>query len=139
MWTLGAYGRYYLTMLDSRLHPWVELGVGYASDTASFARIATQSASGSAELSQYYVTGKGLAVPLTAGLDWRLAPLFSVGPAVGYERVFPLQGCVEVQVDAKSPVPGTPNTCTSPPVQSSGYGVFFAGIFLKVTVGLPTR
>jgi hypothetical protein len=132
-WSLGAYGRYYYTRLHPRLQPWVELGAGYSDDNASYDRAATQSTTG-VEHSQYLLEEQGLVASLSAGLDWRLAPVFSVGPSFGYSRVFPLRACVIVNVDQMSPVPGV-NTCSSPPVTADGYGVFFGGVYLKLTFG----
>jgi hypothetical protein len=137
-WSLGAYGRYYFTRLHPRLQPWVELGAGYSDDNANYERAATQaSGTGGAELSQYLLEEQGLVVPIVVGLDWRLAPVFSVGPSIGYSRIFPLRGCVTVNVDQQSPVQGT-NTCSSPPVSANGYGVFFGGIYVKLTFGPAT-
>jgi hypothetical protein len=134
-WSLGAYGRYYFTRLHPRLQPWVELGVGYSDDNANYDRAAVQaSGSGGAELEQYFVEEQGLVASLTAGLDWRLAPVFSVGPSVGYSRVFPLRGCVTVNVDQASPFPPR-NTCSSSTVSAEGYGVFFGGVYVKLTFG----
>jgi hypothetical protein len=138
-WQLGAYARYYFVKLHPRLQPWVELGLGYSNDTSSYVRGgAVQGSSGQSVVQDYYVTHRGLAVPLTVGLDWRLAPVFSLGPAIGYERVFGLSGCVdsEPQTDAThTTMLQAVNTCSSPPVQTNGYGVFFGGIFAKVTFG----
>ena len=132
LWTLGAYGRYYFTQFHRRLQPWVELGLGYSDDNASYVRLGPQGGQG-AEQESYYLEEKGIVARLTAGLDWRLAPVFALGPWVSYERVVPLSACIEVDVDSESPVPGVPNTCSSP-VQANGYGVVSGGIFLKVTV-----
>lgn len=137
MWTLGAYGRYYFTQFHSRLHPWLELGVNYSDDNASYVRGATQTDNGQPETQAYYVEERGLDVRVTAGLDWRLAPVFAVGPWLGYERVIPLEGCVEIDVDTDAaPVEqqyGNRKICNNPPVQASGYGVLSGGIFAKVT------
>jgi hypothetical protein len=91
---------------------------------------------GQPETQAYYLQEKGIVVKGTVGLDWRLAPVFSVGPYVGYERVVPVQGCVEVDVDADAaPGVGTNgNVCGGPNVQAHGYGVVSGGIFLKLTV-----
>lgn len=138
MWTLGVYGRYYFTQLNSRLHPWINLGVGYSDDNASYVRIGTATSQGaSAEEQAYYLEEKGVDIKLTAGLDWRLAPVFSVGPWIGYERVIPLEGCAEVDVDSAAnhtelQYSGI-NRCSNPPVAASGYGVLSGGIFVKVT------
>lgn len=130
----GVYARYYVTTLSPRLQPWVELGLGYSYDAASYQRPMGQASNGQPETGFYNVSARGLAVPVTVGLDWRLAPFFAVGPTFGYEPIIPLGGCVEVDVDQYSFVPGQ-NTCSSPPVSANYYGVFFGGIFAKVTFG----
>ncbi|HEY3819101.1 MAG TPA: hypothetical protein VGL81_18155 [Polyangiaceae bacterium] len=132
MWTLGAYGRYYFTQFHRRLQPWVELGLGYSDDNASYVRGSTQASNGQPETSLYQLEEKGIVARLTAGLDWRLAPVFAVGPWVSYERVIPAEGCVQIQVDSESPVAGV-NECGGP-VQAHGYGVVSGGIALKLTV-----
>jgi len=45
---------------------------------------------------------------------------------LGYARVFPLTGCVEVDVDQFSENPGQ-STCSLPPVKDYGYSNFFGG------------
>jgi hypothetical protein len=133
-WVLGAYGRYYFTWVSRKLQPWVELGFGYSDDEASYDRTLGMSTMSGPEPAYYKIGEKGLAVPVTLGLDWRLAPIFSVGPIVGYETIFPLQGCVDVEPnDPTSPVQPQ-NTCARSVVQSSVYGVFFAGVQVKVTI-----
>lgn len=147
MWQLGVYGRYYFTMLTNRLHPWVELGLGIDEDTTSYTR-GLPGAGGATDESlataNYYLTYWGFAANLRAGVDWRLSPWFSVGPFVGYGRVFPLTGNVQVcpedqagNCDATSPY--NKPTTSSPPVTTSGYGLFFGGIYLKVTLGPSLR
>jgi hypothetical protein len=134
-WSLAAYGRYYFVTLHHRFHPWVELGLGYSDDNANYDRAAIQmTGAPGPELQQYLLEEQGLVGSLTAGLDVRLTPFLALGPSLGYSRVFPFRSCVTVNVDAMSPVPGM-NTCSSPPVSGNGYGVFFGGLYVKVTVG----
>jgi len=143
VWQLGVYGRYYLTTLWRRFHPWAELGVGATEDTASYIRIgATQGPT--PPTTNYYLTYWGIATDLKIGLDWRLSPFFSVGPVLGYSRVFGLSGNVQVCEVLQSgdcdtnPQHNYRNTSSSP-VTTSGYGMFFGGIFLKVTLGPSLR
>jgi opacity protein-like surface antigen len=136
-WNLGAYARYYFTF-SPVLQPWVSLGIGYNGDIAVYSRPVGSATSGQPETGDYTLRQDGIVVPLTVGLDWRPAPIFSVGPTFGYSRVFPVHGCIEVVLDNLSPVPAT-NTCASPPVQNNGYGVVFGGIYAKVTIDPFTR
>ena len=141
VWQLGVYGRYYLTALSRRLHPWAEIGVGPTEDTASYTRILGSTAA----TTNYYLTYWGLATALKVGLDWRLSPYFSVGPVLGYSRTFGLSGNVQVCPQSSSESgncdtssPNNKNTSSSP-VTTTGYGMFFGGIFLKVTLGPSLR
>jgi hypothetical protein len=139
--TFGVYGRYYVTQLHRRIQPWGSLGVGVSSDIASYSRIIGQTTAGpfggQPETGDYTLRQLGLVVPLTVGVDFRMAPIFSLGPMFGWAHVFPLQSCVEVVADQYSPVPAT-NTCDAP-VQSHGFDNFFGGIYAKVTIDPFTR
>jgi hypothetical protein len=138
MWTLGAYGRYYFTQFHRRLQPWVELGLGYSDDNANYVRLGPQGGQ-TAEQESYYLEEKGIVARLTAGLDWRLAPVFALGPWVSYERVVPLSACVEVDIPqppppSANPDSSIPNTCGGSTIQANGYGVVAGGLFLKLTI-----
>lgn len=135
---IGVYGRYYFTF-NRRLQPWVELGVGYNGDVAVYSRPVGAATNGAGpETGDYTLRQNGIVVPLMVGLDVRPTPNVSVGPTLGYWRVFPINGCLEVVLDNLSPVPAT-STCDSPPVTNSGYGVFFGGLYAKVTIDPFTR
>jgi hypothetical protein len=141
VWQLGVYGRYYLTTLSRRFHPWAEIGVGPTEDTASYTRILGSSAA----TTNYYLSYWGIATALKVGLDWRLSPFFSVGPVLGYSRTFGLSGNVQVCPQSSSESgncdttsPNYKNTSSSP-VTTSGYGMFFGGIYLKLTLGPSLR
>jgi hypothetical protein len=139
--TGGVYGRYYLTQLHRRIHPWGSLGVGFSDDIASYSRIVGATTGGPVggqpETGDYTLHQSGLVVPLAVGVDFRMAPVFSLGPMVGYAHVFPLKGCVEVVLDQYSPVPAT-NTCGAV-VENHGYDNVFAGLYVKVTIDPFTR
>ena len=127
----GIYGRYYLTTLHRALHPWVELGVGYVNDTSSYTRVP-----GATPITEnYYLTYQGIVTNVRLGLDWRLAPVFAVGPVVGYSQTFGLSGCVDAEAQNAAPPNFSRNTCDSSVVQAGSYGVIFGGIFAKVTLG----
>jgi len=143
--TVGAYGRYYFTHFHRRLQPWVSLGVGLDYDIAAYTRAVGSTIGGMSgaqpETGNYILKQEGVVVPVAIGLDWRLSPNFAVGPTLGYAHVFPVKGCVEVDVDqyAAPALNGGANTCSSPPVQNFGYDNFYAGIFAKVTFYPITR
>jgi hypothetical protein len=143
--TVGAYARYYFTHFHRRLQPWVLVGVGFNYDIAAYTRSVGQATGGMAganpETGNYILQQEGIVVPVAVGLDWRLAPVFSVGPTLGLARVFPVKGCVEVDVDQYAPAPlqGGANTCSSPPVENHGYDNFYAGIYAKITFFPLTR
>jgi hypothetical protein len=135
LWSVGAYGRYYLTSLHPRLQPWLEIGLGYSQDNASYVHASTQTTTGQPELQQFLLEEEGIVVPAKIGLDWRVAPFLAFGPSLGYARMIPTSGCVTVNVDNVSQVRGFNNLCSSP-VGANGYGVFFGGIFAKVTIAV---
>jgi hypothetical protein len=140
-WNLGLYGRYYLTQLHRRFHPWIELGVGYNGDLAVYSRgvgVRTAGGGGGPETGDYTLRQDGIVVPVTVGLDIRPSPVFSIGPMFGYWHVFPVHGCIEVVLDQYSSVPAT-NTCSAPPVENQGYGQIFGGLFAKMTLDPFTR
>jgi hypothetical protein len=151
-WSLAAYARYYLVGLHPRLEPWIELGVGYSDDNASYNRGAIMANNGSPETQQYLLEAQGVVTSLTLGLDWRLAPFLSVGPSVGWAQTFPTKACVTDNVDQSSfvgqvtnqcanqsipgpPVPATGNAETIGAVSGTSYGVFFGAVYAKLTVG----
>jgi hypothetical protein len=93
------------------------------------------------EQEDIYLEERGVVFRATAGLDWRLAPVFSVGPWAAYERVVPITGCVEISIPVdpnggpmQNPQQSIPNTCGGSTIQAHGYGVVSGGLALKLTV-----
>jgi hypothetical protein len=159
VWQLGAYVRYYGVAANDmhpgfpylpgdifkRLQPWIELGVGATQDTASYVRGAVQGPQAQPVTQDYYLSYWGIATNLRVGLDWRLAPIFSVGPVLGYGHTFGLSGCADSEPQSDPQYPSTlpaQNTCgshTGGTATANDYGMFFAGIFAKVTLGPDVR
>ncbi len=162
VWQLGAYVRFYGVAQDAthtgfpylrgsffeRLQPWIELGVGYSQDTASYVRNSVQCSSGGSAapcLQNYYLNYNGVATNLRIGLDWRLAPIFSLGPVLGYGHTFGVSSCADSEVgaaDAATVGAQNQNTCgahTGGGATANDYGIFFGGIFAKVTLGPDVR
>jgi hypothetical protein len=135
-WALGAYGKFYLTSLSSRLQPWAEVGIGYVNDSASYAHPLPFGVTngGSPDNGNYLISYHGLTIPIGLGLDWRLAPVFAVGPFVTYEEAIPINGCVHITVDQSVSGVGPVSTCGSV-VQAHAYGSVMGGIFAKLTFG----
>jgi hypothetical protein len=139
-WAGGVYGRYYLAFWSSRLHPWVQVGVGYVDDSASYAHPVGMLSNGAGpDNGNYLLQFHGLTFPVAIGLDWRLAPIFAVGPFVSYEEAIPLNGCVQITVDQAVGTVGNVNTCDGSTVQGHPYGSLLAGVFAKVTFDPFTR
>ena len=165
-WQLGGYVRLYgvarsaahqgLPYLPgsafNRVQPWIELGVGYTQDTATYTRGGNASTlQGGAATTDYALAYNGLVTNLRVGLDWRLAPIFSLGPVLGYDRVFALSGCAdaEPQSDLNNRAGFlAANTCSGAasatnyatgPASLGSYGVIFGGLFAKVTLGPDVR
>jgi hypothetical protein len=164
VWQLGAYVRLYGVAQNAmhpgfpylpgsifdRLQPWVELGAGYAQDTASYVRGSTvcTSTTGVGPCPQsYYLSYNGIVTNLRVGLDWRLAPIFSVGPVLGYGHTFGINSCADSELASADPITaGTKpaNTCAPSngvpsPSTANDYGIFFGGIYAKVTLGPDVR
>jgi hypothetical protein len=166
VWQLGAYVRFYGVAesgehrgfpylpadIFKRLQPWVELGVGYAQDTASYSRnsVECSSAGSSAPcLQNYYLSYNGVATNVRLGLDWRLAPIFSLGPVLGYGHTFGINSCADSEIGSDTTTTlQSANTCAqttvngklSPPSSTANdYGIWFFGLFAKVTLGPDVR
>jgi hypothetical protein len=137
----GLYARYYVTTWSSRLQPWAEVGVGYVDDSASYSHPIGFGVSngGGQDNGNYLISYRGITVPIGIGLDWRLAPVFAVGPFVLYEEAFPLGGCVQITVDQAIGAVGPVNTCSGGVVQTRPYGSLFGGIQAKLTFDLLRR
>jgi hypothetical protein len=135
-WAGGLYARYYLTTFSARLQPWAQVGVGYVDDSASYSHPLGFGLpnGGGQDNGNYLVSYHGVTIPLSLGLDWRLAPVFAVGPFVTYEQAFPLGGCVTVTVDQAVGSVGPVSTCAGSVVETQAYGSLFAGIFAKITL-----
>jgi len=96
-----------------------------------------------------YLTYNGVVTNVRIGLDWRLAPIFSAGPVLGYGRAFGVSACADSEVAIDPNMPNTnmginsANTCassyTGQQAQANGYNVYSAGIFIKVTLGPDVR
>jgi hypothetical protein len=83
-WTLGGYMRWSPALEAMWLRPWVSLGVGLAIDSESFLLV-TEGGN-----SQTTVRNFGLAIPLQAGVGFRLVPALSIGPFASYSPVIGL-------------------------------------------------
>jgi hypothetical protein len=131
----GVYARYYFTQWSSRLQPWLQVGLGYVDDSASYSHplgFGLSNGSGP-DNGNYLVNYHGLTIPLGIGLDWRLAPVFAVGPFFAYEQAIPLGGCVQIIVDQAVGSVGSVNSCDGGVVKTHAYGSLLAGIFAKIT------
>ena len=141
-WSLGAYARYYLTTLSSRLQPWAQVGIGYVDDSASYSHPLGFGVTngGGFDNGNYLLDYHGLAIPISVGLDWRLAPVFAVGPFFTYEQAIPVGGCLQITVDQSRSGVGPVNTCDGGVAQAQTYGSILGGLFAKLTFDpLPRR
>jgi hypothetical protein len=103
-------------------------------DSASYAHPVGMLSNGAGpDNGNYLIDYHGLTIPLAIGLDWRLAPIFAVGPFVTYEQAIPLGGCVQITVDQTVGSVGPVNSCDGGVVQTHAYGSLLAGFYAKVT------
>ncbi|MEZ4220459.1 MAG: outer membrane beta-barrel protein [Polyangiaceae bacterium] len=128
-WGSGAYVRGYLPMLHPKLDPYVSVGVGYMQDAQSYRR---------ANL-DWELTHHGVAVPLMAGVDYRILPNLALGPSFRYVVVSGAGGCMKLSATIAGLGSASNKQCTDADefrriVKAESYGVWSAGLDLRLTL-----
>jgi hypothetical protein len=131
---VGPYVRAYLP-LDPMFEPWIGIGVGYLHDVQTYSHpVAVRFSNGSTGTvdGDISLTHHGVAVPLSIGIDYRVLPMFAIGPSFEYTLVASAGGC------AKASAGGVSNSqCTdaNPKITSAnGYHVWSIGLDLRLTL-----
>jgi hypothetical protein len=139
-WGAGFYGRFYLPMIHEALDPYVQLGIGYAQDTQSFTRPVTALTPGGPVTldADWEITHHGVVIPLAIGVHYRVLPILSVGPSFRYDIVLPAGGCLKGSASFGT-ASDTDKYCTDEEddrriVEAEGYGVWSAGLDVKLTL-----
>lgn len=137
-WDAGLYARVYPLGLNEKLRrfvdPWISVGVEYMRDTQSFSRPAPTSL-GTTVVAKSTINHHAVGVPIGVGVDYRLLPMLSVGPAFEYAVAVPVAACMTASA---SGFPDSTLCSSSQPGQSvlsaNGYGVWSAGLDLRLTL-----
>lgn len=131
-WFVGPYVRAYLPMVPV-VDPWIGLGARYVADTQTYnAPVPTTAGD---IVGDYRLEHHGVAVPITVGVDYTIAKMFSIGPSFEYAIVFPAGGCAKLS----GPNLATASFCASDDeakrlTAAKGYGVWSVGLNLRLTV-----
>ena len=136
-WDAGFYVRAYPLAgsdpIRRHLDPWIGVGVEYMHDTQSF-RHPTASNAGTIN-ADWTIDHHAVSVPIGIGVDYRVAPMFSVGPSFEYAFAVPVAGCAAVSANGFSGASYCSNSGDGQKfMTASGYGVWSAGLDLKVTL-----
>jgi hypothetical protein len=130
-WNAGPYVRVYLPFVPI-VDPYVGLGVEYVSDTQKYkAPVATTAGTMTAD---WTLEHHGVAVPLTLGVDYTIAKIFSIGPSFQYSLVFPAGACANVK---GANISGSSHCASEAEnkriTTGQGYGVWSLALSLRVT------
>jgi len=128
-WFAGPYVRVYLPFVPI-VDPYVGLGVQYVADTQRYKTMV-----GNVD-AKYTLEHHGIGVPITLGVDYTIAKMFSIGPSFQYSLIFPAGACAKIGSDA--PGYATNSFCASEAenkrvTAGKGYGVWSLGLSLRFT------
>lgn len=129
-WSAGPYVRVYIPMVPV-VDPYVGLGVEYVNDRQQWTQ-PVQTTIGPMPAT-YALEHHGIGVPLTLGVDYTLAKMFSFGPYFQYELVFPAGGCSTVNANNQASL----KDCAADNKRFTavkGYGIWSLGLSLRLTV-----
>lgn len=131
-WFVGPYVRGYIPMVPI-VDPWIGLGVQYMADTQKYkGPVATGTGSMTAD---WTLEHHGVAVPITIGVDYTIAKMFSIGPSFEYALVFPAGACAKVNAANLASASFCADESDQKRVTAAkGYGVWSLGLNLRLTV-----
>lgn len=129
-WGSGMYVRGYFPMVHPSLDPWVSVGVGYAQDTQTYKRAGID----------WELKHHGVAVPLGLGIDYRVAPMFAIGPSFRYAFVSGAGGCLKLSTTVSGLGSASNKQCTDADefrriTKAESYGAWSVGLDLRLTLG----
>lgn len=131
-WFVGPYVRGYIPMVPI-VDPWIGLGVQYMADTQKYkGPVATSAGSMTAD---WTLEHHGVAIPITLGVDYTIAKMFSIGPSFEYAVVFGAGACAKVNAANLASTSFCANESDTKRVTTAkGYGVWSLGLNLRLTV-----
>jgi hypothetical protein len=130
-WNAGPHVRVYLPFVPI-VDPYVGLGVEYVNDRQTYVA-PFRSPQGSVPNVTHTFEHHGIGVPITLGVDYTIAKMFSVGPSFQYSLVFPAGGCAKYNASGLASI----SDCAADNqrfTSLSGYGVWSLGLQLRLTV-----
>ncbi len=135
-WDAGAYVRFYPAVFSESvskyIDPWVSAGISYQRDTQSFSRpVATGNGNVQADWS---LDHHAVAIPLSIGVDYRVAKFFSVGPSFEAAINTPIAGCLSASAAGLAGQTYCSNTEPGKSfIKADTYVAWNAGLDAKVT------
>jgi hypothetical protein len=137
-WDAGFYLRGYPLALSESIRqyvdPWISVGVEYMRDTQSFQRPVPTS-TGTTVNADWTLDHHAVAVPIGVGIDYRLHPMFSIGPSFEYAIAAGVGGCAKQAAAGFSSNSYCSNEDPGKQVlKANTYGVWSVGLDLKVTL-----
>ena len=133
-WSIGPYVRAYVPLIPV-IDPWVSIGVSYMHDTQSFTRnvdVAYSNGATGTIPADWSLDHHGVAVPIGVGFDYKVLPMFSIGPSFEYAFVASAGGCAKITAQGISQ-----SQCTdaNPKLTSAkSYNVWSIGLDLRLTL-----
>lgn len=129
-WNVGPYVRVYLPMVPI-VDPYIGLGVEYVNDRQTWSQpVPTNRGPLPATYTLEY---HGIGVPLTLGVDYTIAKMFSIGPSFQYSLIFPAGGCYKINASGLASI----SDCAADSQRFTsvkGMGVWSIGLQLRLTV-----
>lgn len=129
-WNAGPYVRVYLPFVPI-VDPYIGLGVEYVSDTQKYKGPVPTNVG--PMVADWTLEHHGVAVPLTLGVDYTIAKIFSIGPSFQYSLVFPAGACTKAKVSTVSNSYCASEDESKRITAGKGYGVWSLGLSLRVT------
>ncbi len=131
-WSIGPYVRGYIPGIPD-VDPWVGLGVQYMADTQNY--IGPVMTTNGAQIGEWTLEHYGVAVPITLGVDYTIAKVFSIGPSFEYAPVIAAGACAKVSGwNAQSASFCADESENKRVTSAKGYGVWSLGLSLRLTV-----
>jgi hypothetical protein len=131
-WNAGPYVRVYIPMVPI-VDPYIGLGVEYVSDRQQYLAPFRQPNGSAFPGVTHTLEYHGIGVPITLGVDYTIAKMFSVGPSFQYALVFPAGGCAKYNAQNLASV----SDCAADNQRFTavkGMGVWSIGLSLRLTV-----
>lgn len=132
-WNVGPWVRVYLPFVPI-VEPYVGLGVEYVNDRQTYKGPFANPNGGAVAGVDHTLEHHGIGVPLTLGVDYTIAKIFSIGPSFQYTLVFPAGGCSKYNAANFA----STSSCASDGdskrfAAAKGYGVWSLGLSLRFT------